>query len=111
LDIGILPTKVGHSRQNRVCNLQIPGVRADVTDVLKELFEEAELVEVDPEWFVMHHMQTATEPIAQAFRVMPTSMHALMPADERGVDHEVGILKRLATIFCRFGADICAGFF
>ena len=104
------PRKVGHSREHGVRDLEIPCVRTNLEHILQHIFEESHLREVDPEGFVVHHVQASAEAIPVILRNCPTFAQQVVVADKRGVHDEIGASERVSAVDRCSRPDIDAHF-
>ena len=53
-------------------------------------FEQAQLVEIDPEGFVVHDVEAAAQLVAVLSGDLPTVLQAVVPGRQGGVDDKIG---------------------
>jgi hypothetical protein len=109
-DLGVFAHEVRGAGEDGVGNHQVPGLGTEVEDVLGEAFEEAHLLEVDPEGLVVHDVVAAVVAVAVAAGDVPAFEQAVVCAGKGGVDDEVGVLQGLSAVHggveLEVGADL-----
>ncbi len=90
--------QMGDAGEDGIGRLDQPCLWTDVEDVLDEGLEEAQLEEVDPEGFVVHHVEAAAVPVAERPGDAPPLEEAAVGCRQGCVDHEVGAGHRLRPV-------------
>lgn len=92
LGLGVLPPEMRDPGQHRVRDLENPRVRTELQNILHDRLEELELMEVDPERFVVHHVQAAAVAVAEPRCDLP----ALEQAKRTDAPPRFGVRQRVA---------------
>src|SRR3972149_6160376 len=102
----IFAPEQGDAGKDRIGNLQVVCVWANLEDILDECFEQAVLVEVHPEGLIVQDMQAAPDTVTKLAADLPALTQAVVTCAKRGVDHEVCSLQRRAAVSGPFQVEL-----
>jgi hypothetical protein len=94
----VFASEICYPRHDRVCHDDIPSLGANFLNVEKDRFHQLQLVEVDPESFVVHDMETPPEPVAVTLGYIPAFAPVVMGFMKGGIDNELCAIQRSAPI-------------